>query len=349
VIHWWLFPTAALSSLLLTGLLRRYALARSLIDHPNERSSHTIPTPRGGGLAIALVFLAILPLLGWWALLPWDSVLALLGGGALVAAIGFLDDHGHVPARWRLLIHFVAAAWMLAWLGGLPPLPLFGTTLHLGWVGHVLAAIYLVWLINLYNFMDGIDGIAGIEAITLLIGAALMALLTTTDMAGWYMPLLLGCGVGGFLYWNYPPAKIFMGDVGSGFLGLMLGGFSIYAAHAQPELFWAWLVLLGIFIVDATLTLVRRVLRGEKFYEAHRSHAYQHAARIFGAHRPVSLGIGAINVFWLFPIATTIALRSLDGFAGLALAYAPLLWLAFRFKAGEVESEDNTTLTKKQS
>ncbi|UMY62936.1 MraY family glycosyltransferase [Pseudomonas sp. LS.1a] len=332
----WALPGVLLVSLLMTAGLRRYALARSVIDVPNARSSHTVPTPRGGGVAIVVTFL--LSIVGVVLSGAGDSrtLAALGGGGALIAIIGFMDDHGHIPARWRLLGHFIAAAWMLAWMGGLPPLTLFGWQVDLGWLGGVLAAVYLVWLLNLYNFMDGIDGIASIEAITVCLGAA--SLYSLAGLGGHaVLPLLLAAAVAGFLFWNFPPAKIFMGDAGSGFLGIVLGGLSLQAAWLAPELLWCWLILLGVFIVDATYTLGRRLLRGDKVYEAHRSHAYQFASRQFGRHLPVTLAVAVLNLCWLLPIAFCVARLGLDGAVGVVLAYIPLVLLAVRFRAGQME------------
>ncbi|WP_339444600.1 glycosyltransferase family 4 protein [Pseudomonas hunanensis] len=332
----WALPAALLLSLLMTAGLRRYALARSVIDVPNARSSHTVPTPRGGGVAIVLTYL--LATVGLMLIGAGDSrtLVALGGGGALIAIIGFMDDHGHIPARWRLVGHFIAAFWMLGWLGGLPPLTLFGWEVDLGWFGGVLAAVYLVWLLNLYNFMDGIDGIASIEAITVCLGAA--SLYSLAGLASHaVLPMLLAAAVAGFLFWNFPPAKIFMGDAGSGFLGIVLGGLSLRAAWVAPELLWCWLILLGVFIVDATYTLVRRLLRGDKVYEAHRSHAYQFASRKFGRHLPVTLAVAVLNLCWLLPIAFCVAQLGLDGAVGVVLAYIPLVLLAVRFRAGEIE------------
>jgi Fuc2NAc and GlcNAc transferase len=333
----WLFlPVVAGLALALTGVLRRYALARSIIDIPNARSSHTVPTPRGGGVAIVASFLLALPLAAVSGLASWPVVVALLGTGAGIALLGFLDDHGHIAARWRLLGHFVGAIWALFWLGGLPPLSLFGMSFDLGWLGHALAALYLVWLLNLYNFMDGIDGIASLEAICVCIGGALLFVLS--GQAGEAtLPLLMAAAVAGFLFWNFPPARIFMGDAGSGFLGVSLGILSLQAAWVAPQLLWSWLILLGVFVVDATFTLLRRLLRGDKVYEAHRSHAYQYASRRFGRHLPVTLAVGAINLLWLLPIALWVGAGGLDGGLGVALAYTPLLALAVRFRAGELE------------
>ncbi|PTQ68450.1 glycosyltransferase family 4 protein [Pseudomonas sp. GV071] len=326
----------AAASLLMTYVLRRYALSRSLMDIPNARSSHTIPTPRGGGVAIVLSFLLALPLVAFLGGISWALTLALLGAGGWVAVIGFLDDHGHIAARWRLLAHFAGAIWALGWLGGLPPLQFAGVSLNLGWFGHIAAAFYLVWLLNLYNFMDGIDGIAGVEAVSVcLAGASLYALVGHADLA--LVPLLLAVASAGFLYWNFPPAKIFMGDAGSGFLGLVLGILSLQAAWVAPQLLWSWLILLAVFIVDATWTLMRRLLRGDKVYEAHRSHAYQYASRRAGSHLPVTLAVLVINICWLLPIALWVGAGGLDGLLGFVLACVPLVFLANRYDAGKQE------------
>lgn len=332
----WILLPALIAASILTGVIRRYALSANLLDIPNQRSSHAMPTPRGGGLAIVIVFLLGLPLLSGMGLLTQKATWALWGAGAWVALVGFLDDHRHIPARWRLLAHFIAAAWGLVWLGGLPPLDVFGYLHDLGWMGHLLGLFYLVWLLNLYNFMDGIDGLAGIEAITVCLGGVLLYLLTDTD-APWAAPALLAMAVTGFLLWNFPPARIFMGDAGSGFLGIVLGLFSLQATAISPQFFWSWIILLGVFIADATWTLLRRLLRGEEVHQAHRSHAYQNASRYYGAHKPVTLFVGTINLCWLTPLALAVGLGKLDGLSGCALAYFPLLFLAIKFKAGEGE------------
>ena len=340
----WFFIIALILAFLLTRLLRRYALASSLLDIPNARSSHSIPTPRGGGVSIVIVFLLGLPVLSGMGLLTTNALWAFLGAGVWVAVIGFMDDHGHIPARWRLLAHFSGAAWGLFWLGGFPPLGLSLPTspniyyVDLGWVSQILGLFYLVWLLNLYNFMDGIDGLASIEAITVCLGGALLYLLGAEDISTWVAPVLLAITAIGFLCWNFPPAKIFMGDAGSGFLGITLGLLSIQATWIAPQFFWSWLILLGVFIVDATWTLTRRFLQGEKIYEAHRSHAYQQASRYYGSHKVVSLSIGAINIAWLTPLALLVGFMKLNTLLGLVLAYLPLLFLAFHFQAGTRES-----------
>ena len=324
-----------LASQWLTGRLRRYALAKRLVDIPNSRSSHSVDTPRGGGLAIVLSTLMMLPLAGAAGALTWPAMWALSGGGALVALIGFVDDHGHVGARWRLLGHFSAGVWALAWLGGLPALPVLGLTLHLGWFGHLLALFYLVWLLNLTNFMDGIDGIAGMETVFVSLGGAILYWMTAPSGLQWLTPVILAVASLGFLRWNWPPARIFMGDAGSGFVGFVLAVLSVQAAWTQPSLFWGWIIMLGVFIVDATVTLFRRVAGGARFDQAHRSHAYQHAAVRWRAHRSVTLAVAVINVFWLFPLALLVALGIVDGIVGLVVAYTPLTVVAVKLRAGD--------------
>ena len=327
------------TALCATWLLRKYALAASLMDTPNARSSHTVPTPRGGGVAIVATYLIAIPCLAAYGYLQWSWAWSLIVPGAIVALLGFLDDHGHIAARWRLLGHFTSAIGALLFMNGLPALKIFGTTMDSGIVGDVLAIMYLVWMLNLYNFMDGIDGIASIEAITACIGMCFLFWVCGVSDLFWPVAIL-GAAVLGCLCWNFPPAKIFMGDAGSGFLGVSLGILSLQSAWIDPQLFWAWLILLGVFVCDATFTLIRRLLRGDKVYEAHRSHGYQFASRHYGKHLPVTVGVLVINVFWLLPIAFLVAKLNMDGLMGLVIAYIPLAILAVKFKSGALEHSD---------
>jgi len=331
---WLAFTATLLISLAFTGIIRRYAQARNLVDVPNQRSSHIIATPHGGGVGIVLAFQLILVVLTFSGYVPVSNLLLYLVAGSVIALIGLMDDIYHVPARWRLLFHFAGSSFAVYWLGGVPSLLVGGNLLDPGWLGSIAGVIFLVWLLNLYNFMDGIDGIAGIEAVTVCVGGVLIYGLFGDSGAHFISPLMLIAATLGFLFWNFPRARIFMGDTGSAYIGFIVGVFAIQAAWVAPELVWSWVVLLGAFIVDATVTLIRRVMRGEKFYEAHRSHAYQYASRKYGSHIRVSLAFGVINLFWLLPLAMLIAGGWLDGLSALFIAYLPLIWLAFHFKAG---------------
>lgn len=318
----------------LTHAVHRYALHVDLLDHPNDRSSHSVPTPRGGGVGFVAAFLLLASLLWQRGLIGTALFAALIGGGTLVAVLGFIDDRRPLPARVRFVGHVLSAAWVLWWLGPLPALPLFGLAVPLGWLAAPLAAAYMVWSVNLFNFMDGIDGIAAVELITVMLGGALAWALAGGGTE-WSAALLLAACVAGFLLLNFPPARIFMGDAGSGFLGLLIGALTLWCAREQPMLFWSWLILYGCFMVDATTTLVRRVRHGEVFHQAHRSHAYQYASRLHGSHKLVTLAFGLINLVWLLPWALAVALGRVDGALATVLAYAPLVVLAFRYRAGD--------------
>ncbi|MBD9359851.1 MraY family glycosyltransferase [Methylomonas fluvii] len=336
-----LFTVTLLLAAVLTGLIRRYALTYKVLDIPNQRSSHSVPTPRGGGLAIVLAFFAAV----LWLLFTGQltgSFLALLSATLLVAVIGFCDDHGEVAARWRFLTHLLAAIIALELMSNLPvlliPAPfdaLFGRlSINPGWLGYPLGALFLVWVLNLFNFMDGTDGIAASEA--LFVSSALAGYLFFIDQSLCAVALSLAAACGGFLLWNWPKAKIFMGDVGSGFIGLLLGLLILLAAQQVAVLLYCGLILFGAFIVDASYTLAVRMFSGQKWYAAHCSHTYQRAAKRYG-HLPVLLATWAINCGWLLPISLWIFKHPSHALAGIALAYLPLIYLAYRFKAGQSE------------
>lgn len=321
-----------LLSFTLTGLVRHYALMRKVMDIPNYRSSHTIPTPRGGGVAFVVLFLVSLIVTFYSnALSLWDA-LGFFVSGASVALLGFMDDHHPIAAKWRLLVHFIASAFLLYCLGGIGSLlPSSAHVPVIMLVLNILALFYLVWMLNLYNFMDGINGLAAMEAITVCLGGALIY-----GLYGYHvlmtLPLILATTIAGFLVWNFPVARIFMGDVGSGFLGLMIAAFSIQASQVQPIFFWSWLILSGVFIVDATFTLLFRMYNGRRLDEPHREHAYQRAVDMLGSHVTITLSVLLINLLWLFPLALLVANAYLNGLLGVGIAYTPLIFMVYFFK-----------------
>jgi len=279
---------AFLLSVPATGLMRRYAIARELLDQPNPRGSHRQPTPRGGGLAIAVIVLggtALAAEVGW---IGADVGLAVVGGGALVAAIGWVDDRKSLKPLLRAVVHVLAAAWSLYWLGGLPFLRTGETGLALGPGGFLLGIVGVVWVINLYNFMDGLDGLAAGEAVLVAgIGCTFLLADGRRDLA--IIALLTVGASGGFLVWNWAPAKIFMGDVGSGLLGFVFAALAVGSENAGSFPLLGWLLLLGAFVFDATVTLLRRFLARDRWYEAHKSHAYQRAVQAGWGHGEVTL------------------------------------------------------------
>jgi Fuc2NAc and GlcNAc transferase len=186
--------------------------------------------------------------------------------------------------------------------------------------------------------MDGIDGIAASEAVSVSVGGALLYAMAAPHSDIWAVPLVFAAASLGFLIWNRPPARIFMGDVGSGFVGITLAAMSLHASLVSTSLFWGWLILLGVFVVDASITLIRRLLRAERVWDAHRMHAYQHAAVRWHTHRGVTLAVVGINVLWLLPLASLVVLDRIDAIAGAVIAYAPLIVGAIWLDAGRPAS-----------
>ncbi|MFH0799359.1 MAG: glycosyltransferase family 4 protein [Pseudomonadota bacterium] len=326
-----LMLVALMMSMLMTRFLIWYALRQSLIDCPNERSSHVIPTPRGGGLSIGISCMLGLVVLGISSYVALNLAVAFAGAGFLVAAVGFWDDHGHVPPKRRVAMHFIAAIWALCFVSG--SVSFFHLSL-LGWFFNVFLVVSVVWVLNLYNFMDGIDSIAAAEAI--FVGGSAAAFFYASGATGLALfSILLVVSTAGFLVWNLPPARVFMGDAGSGFLGVMIGMLALAGIKGSSVNIWVWLILLGVFLVDATLTVARRMARGTRWFEAHRSHAYQHAAQRWNSHGKVTMAVFAINVLWLLPWA--IAAWRLPHLGPLfaAIAFAPLVWGAFKLGAGK--------------
>jgi Fuc2NAc and GlcNAc transferase len=278
-----------------TGIVRAHAIRSAMFDVPNQRSSHTIPTPRGGGAAIVgtvLLCAALTWAVGW---ISPSVAIALLGGGALVAFVGWLDDRHHVSAGWRAIAHLCAAAWAVLWLGGIENVRLGHLGVISGPVASVFAVIAIAWLINLYNFMDGIDGIAAVEAI--LVGAAGAVVLVLGHAGGLALISASVAGAGaGFLIWNRMPARIFMGDVGSGFLGFAFATIALAAHKTAAISANVWVILLLVFIVDATATLLRRIFHGESWHVAHRLHAYQRLVQSGRSHAQVAAYVAILDL-----------------------------------------------------
>jgi UDP-N-acetylmuramyl pentapeptide phosphotransferase/UDP-N-acetylglucosamine-1-phosphate transferase len=291
----WLVPFAAfLAAAAATGGILTILRRRAILDHPNERSSHNVPTPRGGGLALFPVLVVAWAIIG----LDFGAGLALLLAAAL-ALLSWFDDLRGVPVGVRLAAQALAVGFGLLALpeghpifqGLLPPL-----------LDRVLAGIVWLWFLNLFNFMDGIDGISGVEAAAIGAGAALVLWLAGENSRFAAYGLSLAAVAAGFLLWNWHPARIFLGDVGSVALGFLLGWLLLSLAVAG---LWAPALLLPLYyLADATLTLARRAWRREKVWQAHRQHFYQQAARRFGNHATVSSWIAGAN-------ATLIALAAL--------------------------------------
>src|SRR5690606_28300225 len=247
-------------------------------------------------------------------------------------------DRFRLSAAVRAAVHLVAAGWVILRLGGLPELDLGVTRVPLGAFGTVVGMLGAAWMINLYNFMDGIDGLAAGEGVLVgIIGGVLLTMSGEPGLA--LVALLTAAACAGFLWWNWHPARIFMGDVGSGFLGIVFATLAVASENRSAVPLLLWVVLLGVFIFDATVTLVRRVLRRERWYEAHRSHAYQRAVQAGRSHHVVTAG--ALGVGLLLGIGVWVAHLWRDSIPIVVLACLSLLtWIYFRIeKARPMEPE----------
>ena len=281
----------------ITSYLRQYSLHNNVVDVPNERSAHVIPTPTGGGLAISLsVLLSVFILSGLSSHVVSLSI-ALATGVFFISVIGWLDIHQEVPVLLRAVLYLVIAIWAVWLLGGLSSGGM-NTTPY--WLAG--AVFWIAWLVNLYNFMDGTDGLAGVQAFSTALFGALFFLSTDHVMAGMICMTILS-SISAFLIWNWAPAKIFMGDVGSCSLGFTFAVLAVYGEITGGAPLETWLILLSIFIADASFTLIKRMFTGEKWYRAHNTHAYQHLVKMGLAQGKLAIYVLLINTLILGPMA----------------------------------------------
>jgi len=280
---------------LLVFTYKQFALSKGIVDTPNHRSYHTTPIPLGGGVVFACVWL--LACVGTTLLPDWtfNNLLLILPGSIMILAISFVDDLYNISAWKRLGVHLLAASMTLYMLDGFTHLSLGTFTIYLGGAGSLLAVIAIAWSVNLYNFMDGIDGIASMQAIFIFTVGSLLFWLAGADHLA-LINLFLVASIIGFIIWNWPPAKIYMGDVGSTFLGFLVAAFALIGEkkYGLPALIW--LILYGVFAFDATITLIRRMLAGEQWYKAHRAYFYHHRLLLLGwSHKQILLTVTGIN------------------------------------------------------
>ncbi len=321
------------SSMALTFLVRQYALRFDIIDQPISRSSHKKPTPRGGGLSIVITYQILIVISLYAGLLETQHAVCLAIPALFVAVVGFIDDHRSINLVNRLIVHFASAILAIYLLPGLPTLQLGNIIISSPLILYPIFTLGLVWLLNLYNFMDGIDGIAGSEAITVIISAAIILILKS-DGQWEYLLLAVSASVAGFLVWNWEPATIFLGDVGSGFLGFIIGVIALITSVSTLLNIWTWLILLSVFITDATWTLFTRIITNQDWLHAHNNHAYQILSRAKKSHSLISQLVIAINLLWLGPIAFFATLKPEMAWFLTILAYAPLIYACWYVQAG---------------
>ncbi len=308
-----------------------FAVKFGLVAEPNFRSLHSNVTPRGAGIIAAVIVLLTLAVLGRQHFFSNRVFITLFYGGILVSIVGFLDDRYDLSARLRFVTQIIIAVALCVCFGASPPLKLGFATVSLGWFGAFIAVFALVWFYNLFNFIDGIDGMA-ISAV----------IFTSTTMATFFylhhdvelslLLLILGCANIGLLIFNWPPARVFLGESGSSFNSFMLSAIILASLWKPTPMLWVWLIVFAYYFTDTTMTTCTRMIKYPKtWYHPHRSHAYQNLARISDNHLKILSLVWAVNLVWLLPLA--IAAYCFPQWGGLLclLAYIPLIIFVYKF------------------
>ena len=331
-----------------TEVFRRSAFSKKHLDLPNERSLHTNPTPRGGGIGIVLVVLFFGTVLQFGLSRgPGQGLSAaqaglVMGGSLLIAVISWLDDFRKgMPPSLRLAVHAAAALMVVLATGGWSHLGLpIRETMTLQYAGYLLAIVWTVGLVNAYNFMDGIDGLAATQTVTAALGWLVIGIIAGSPFLAAAGVLLASSAIG-FLIHNWPPAKVFMGDVGSAFLGFCFAAMPFCAAKTTWGLTASRLPIAGFlmvapFVIDASFTFIRRLIKREKLSQAHRSHLYQRLVVTGLSHGTVTLiymilgllgGFGAVLFVFL---TDRVAADIIAIMVGTAIFLIPMIWVISR-------------------
>jgi UDP-N-acetylmuramyl pentapeptide phosphotransferase/UDP-N-acetylglucosamine-1-phosphate transferase len=307
---------AAALSFVLTGLATWYARRSGLLDHPGDRHSHTLATPRGGGAGLIAAYLLVSLWLiphgppAWW-------LSCVLPGMVVLAVTGWWDDHASLSVRVRLFVQLVVSVYLI------------GCAADAGWmqgvIWMIISGLFVIWMINLYNFMDGSNGMAGLQGI--FASLVLAGLFYHSGDVPYAMASLLvaGCCVG-FLPWNLGRAKVFMGDVGSLSLGFLFAALLLRGAGTGAFSYPVALIVMLLFLTDASLTLLWRVIRREQWYNAHRQHLYQRMIAHGWTHGQVAMFYQAINLILILPgIMIAVSFPALAWAVALALTLILIL------------------------
>ena len=331
----------ALVAVLSAGVIR-YGPRFGLLDTPVARSAHVAPKPLGGGAALAApYFLCVIWFVASAAIS--ESALAYLGC-LFIVVLGFSDDRWQLSSKVRLPVQFIVSLAAVRAIG-VDSVDFGFFSLSEPLTLSLLAVLSLVWLCNLTNFMDGIDGIAAsqllvtsLSCVVLLVGLDAAAGESGEHDVVLTLSVVLAASAAGFLLWNWWPASLFMGDAGSGFIGFALGLLALESLVTQRMAVWSWVLLLGVFIADTAVTLLVRIIRGERWYEGHSQHAYQILSRRLNSHPRVVGGVILINICWLLPLAWVAGILPHYGVLFATIGLAPLLLGCYRLGAGRADA-----------
>ena len=328
-----LFLCCFVSTLAGVHFYRLMAIKYGIVAKKNFRTLHGSDMPKGGGIVFSLVFLISCFCLYMAGIISTYLAMPLLVGGLLMSIFGFIDDQYDIPANIKFVIQLSSSVFLLWWFEGVdllfePESMPFKT----GAVGIVPGLIVLCWWLNAYNFMDGIDGMAasGTAFVCVLLGV-----LIAVNYAEYYSYVsvlaLLAAACLAFLIFNWPPARIFMGDAGSLFLGFTFSVLILYGMEQAIITVWQWLIVFSYFVFDTGMTLFLRIIKVRKWYGAHRSHAYQNLARIWGDHKRVIGLVMLYNLLWITPLTLLSVLYSTKQLLFFMLAAIPVIGWTLKF------------------
>jgi Fuc2NAc and GlcNAc transferase len=309
-------------------LYKKVAIEKGILANPNFRTLHESPIPRGGGIVFACITMIGIFLLWWLGRIPNNLFMALGVGGCVATVLGFFDDTNDIRASKKLVIQIFLSGFALFYLDG-------GPLLHIELIPSLVAIslsiLFLVWVINAYNFMDGVDGMAASGTI-FSSGAIVLTMALTHGLSEvTILLLLLMVSVLAFMVFNWPPAKIFMGDSGSVFLGYIFGVLILFTTMHNEVSIWTWIIVFGYFIADTTVTQIARLILVKKWYMAHRSHAYQNVARISNSHLKVTAGVIVYYLMWLLPLAIWSALEPEMAIFAAIIALTPASIFSYKY------------------
>jgi UDP-N-acetylmuramyl pentapeptide phosphotransferase/UDP-N-acetylglucosamine-1-phosphate transferase len=315
-----IFAVVLIASYIGVGYFRHWGEQKEFFDIPNERSSHTEPVPHGGGIVIVII--CLIAYIGISIYLPGTFSWGYFTGAVLIALISFLDDLFYIAFPWRLLVHSIAAILVILDVDTWHGISMLGH-ISLGNFGYVMTFIWIVWMVNSYNFMDGIDGLAGLQAVIAGVGWLVLSYLLGMPALFLFSGVIAMASLG-FLFHNWSPAKIFMGDVGSAFLGFTFASLPMIArtiAIKFPDLLpIAAVLFVWFFLFDSVVTLLRRAFRGERVWQAHREHLFQRLVASGLSHRRVTLFYGALAL-----VLCTIILLSVEFREDIEVAILPVV------------------------
>lgn len=299
-------------------LFKKFALKFKFVAVPNERSLHKKETPQGGGIIISLIVLSFIFYLYLSGDMQENEFFAIFMGGLILSVIGFLDDILEINAGVRLIIQILVASWSLYLLGGIPYTDFFSSIPEVYIIVNFIAIVIFVWFVNAFNFIDGIDGLASSNAFFFSISIGGYFLWQKIEPYGSVLIVLAAASLA-FLFFNWPQAKIFLGDAGSNFFGYIFGIILLITVKKENISIWTWLIIFTYLITDTTTTTILRMFLVKGWYHTHRSHAYQNLARVLENHKFVTQLILCFDVIYLLPLAY------------LSICYHQFAWLAFLF------------------